>query len=75
MKRDGRNKGYFISFAFSNDAETEMKHLWKEGDMDINLIKVNSRLKSEIYNKKFTLTLSFVLSPETDLFFIQGVQK
>jgi DNA modification methylase len=47
IKRDGRNKGFFVSFDFSRDAETEVKRLWKEGDADINLIKVESLLKAE----------------------------
>jgi DNA modification methylase len=51
IKRDGRNKGYFVSFAFSKDAEAEVKRLWKEGEVDINLIEVNSLLKAEQYRK------------------------
>ncbi len=51
IKRDGRNKGYFVSFAFSKDAETEVKRLWKEGDVDINLITVASLLKAEQFKK------------------------
>jgi hypothetical protein len=51
IKRDGRNKGYFVSFAFSKDAEAEVKRLWKEGEIDINLIEVSSLLKAEQYRK------------------------
>ncbi|MFA5404744.1 MAG: DNA methyltransferase [Ignavibacteria bacterium] len=51
IKRDGRTKGYFVSFAFSKDAETEVKRLWKEGEIDINLITVSSLLKAEAYKK------------------------
>jgi|WetSurMetagenome_2_1015567.scaffolds.fasta_scaffold106541_1 DNA modification methylase len=51
IKRDGRTKGYFVSFAFSKDAETEVRRLWKEGEIDINLITVSSLLKSEAYKK------------------------
>jgi len=51
IKRDGRNKGYFVSFAFSKDAESEVKRLWKEGEVDINLITVESLLKAESFKK------------------------
>ena len=47
IKRDGRDKGYFVSFDYSRDAEAEVKRLWKEGDVDINLITVKSLLKAE----------------------------
>lgn len=51
MKRDGRNKGYFVAFDYSKDAVTEVKRLWKEGDVDINLITVVSLLKAEEFKK------------------------
>ena len=51
IKRDGRNKGYFVAFDYSKDAWAEVKRLWKEGDVDINLIEVKSLLKAEEYKK------------------------
>lgn len=46
MKRDKRNKGYFISFDFSNDAIQEIKRLDKEGEIQIIPITVKNLLKN-----------------------------
>jgi hypothetical protein len=51
FRRDGRTKGFFVSFDFSKDAMAEVKRLWKEGDVDINLITVDSLLKAEKYKE------------------------
>jgi len=45
MRRDKRNKGYFISFDFSDDAIKEIKRLDKEGEMQIIPITVKDLLK------------------------------
>ncbi|MCI0448213.1 MAG: restriction endonuclease [Chlorobi bacterium] len=47
MKRDGRDKGYFIAFGFSGEAEKEVKRLYKTGDADINLVTVKKLLEME----------------------------
>jgi len=45
MRRDKRNKGYFISFDFSEDAVKEIKRLDKEGDLEIIPITVRELVK------------------------------
>jgi len=49
IRRDGRSKGYFVAFDFSNEAITEIKRLDKEGDIEIIPVKVNQLLKMESY--------------------------
>ncbi len=49
MRRDARNRGYFISFDFSKDAIDEMKRLEKNGDMEILPITVKELLKKETF--------------------------
>ncbi len=51
IRRDGRDKGYFVAFGYSKDAEKEVKRLWKVGEVDINLIEVSSLLKAESMSK------------------------
>ncbi len=46
MRRDKRNKGYFISFDFSDDAIKEIKRLDKEGEIQIIPITVKDLLKN-----------------------------
>lgn len=45
------NKKIISFIAFSKDAEAEVKRLWKEGEVDINLITVSSLLKAEQFKK------------------------
>lgn len=47
MRRDKRNKGYFISFDFSEDSIKELKRLDKESDLEIVPITVKELIKSE----------------------------
>ena len=51
IRRDGRDKGYFVAFGYSKDAVKEVKRLWKIGEVDINLIEVSSLLKAESMKK------------------------
>lgn len=47
IKRDGRRKGYFIAFGFSQDAIKEIQRLDKEGEIEIIPIKVKDLLRME----------------------------
>jgi hypothetical protein len=47
IRRDGRTKGYFVSFAFTEAAVKEMKRLDKEGEIEIIPITVKELLKKE----------------------------
>lgn len=47
IRRDGRRKGYFISFDFSADAIKEIKRLDKEGEIEIVPITVKDLLRRE----------------------------
>ncbi len=47
MRRDGRKRGYFISFDFTDDAIREIKRLDKEGEIEIIPITVKELLKKE----------------------------
>lgn len=47
IRRDGRRKGYFVAFDFSEDAIKEMKRLDKEGEIEIIPIRVSELLKKE----------------------------
>lgn len=47
MRRDGRKRGYFISFDFTDDAIKEIKRLDKEGEIEIIPITVKELLKKE----------------------------
>lgn len=49
IRRDGRRKGYFISFDFSSDAIKEIKRLDKEGEIEIIPVKVKDLLRRESY--------------------------
>lgn len=46
MRRDKRNKGYFIGFGFSDEAIKEIKRLDKEGEIQIIPITVKDLLKN-----------------------------
>ena len=50
MRRDGRKRGYFISFDFTDDAIREIKRLDKEGEIEIIPITVKELLKKEQIN-------------------------
>lgn len=49
IRRDGRRKGYFISFDYSSDAIKEIKRLDKEGEIEIIPITVKELLRRESY--------------------------
>lgn len=49
IKRDGRIKGYFVSFDFTKDAMTEIRRLDKEGEIEIVPITVSALLRAEQY--------------------------
>lgn len=48
IRRDGRNKGYFVAFDYSKDAIAEIKRLDKEGEIEIIPITVKELIKMEI---------------------------
>ena len=50
IRRDGRKKGYFISFDFTSDAIQEIKRLDKAGEIEIIPITVKELLRKEQYN-------------------------
>lgn len=47
IRRDGRNRGYFVAFDYSSNAKDEVKRLYKEGDIEIILISVKDLIKAE----------------------------
>jgi DNA modification methylase len=47
IRRDGRNRGYFVAFDYSSHAKDEVKRLYKEGDIEIILISVKDLIKAE----------------------------
>jgi hypothetical protein len=51
IKRDGRQKGYFVSFDFTKDAIDEIKRLDKESEIEIIPISVTALLRSESFKK------------------------
>ena len=50
IRRDGRKRGYFVSFDFTNDAIKEMKRLDKEGEIEIVPVRVKELIKKEVYH-------------------------
>jgi hypothetical protein len=44
MRRDKRRRGYFVSFAFSEDAMKEIRRLDKEGELEIIPVTVKELL-------------------------------
>ncbi|MCX6157433.1 MAG: hypothetical protein NTY74_05605 [Ignavibacteriae bacterium] len=47
IRRDGRIKGYFVSFDFTKDAMTEICRLDRVGEIEIVPITVSSLLRAE----------------------------
>jgi DNA modification methylase len=47
IRRDGRSRGYFVSFDFSKDAIAEIKRLDKEGEVEIIPVTVKELLRKE----------------------------
>lgn len=47
IRRDGRDRGYFVAFDYSSHAKDEVKRLYKEGDIEIILISVKDLIKAE----------------------------
>ena len=42
---------YYFVLVFFKCSETEVKRIWKAGELDISLITVDSLLKAEQYRK------------------------
>lgn len=49
MKRQRRDKGFFISFDFSHDALLEISQALREGDLEIIPITVREILEEEVH--------------------------
>lgn len=47
MRRDGRDKGYFVAFGFTSGADKEVKRLYKNGEENILLITTKQLLEKE----------------------------
>jgi hypothetical protein len=50
IRRDKRQKGYFVAFGFNKDAIDEIKRLDKEGEIQIIPITVKELLRTEQYS-------------------------
>ena len=48
MKRDNRNKGIFVGFNFSRDAEKEVRRAERDENLEIELITVDSIVEKQI---------------------------
>ena len=48
MKRDGRNKGIFVGFDFSRDAEKEIRRVERDEGLEIEAIKVSTILENQL---------------------------
>jgi hypothetical protein len=48
MQRQGREKGFFISFGFTSDADKEIKRVFREQDIEIIPITVQEILDEEV---------------------------
>jgi len=48
MKRDGRNKGIFVGFDFSRDAEKEIRRVEREEGLEIEPIKVSEIVEKQL---------------------------
>jgi len=48
MKRDGRDKGIFVGFDFSRDAEKEIRRVEREEKLEIEPIKVSEILEKQL---------------------------
>jgi DNA modification methylase len=48
MKRDGRNRGIFVGFDFSRDAEKEIRRVEREEGLEIEPIKVSEILEKQL---------------------------
>ena len=51
MKRDGRDKGIFVGFDFSRDAEKEIRRVEREEGLEIEAIRVNDILQRELNSR------------------------
>ncbi|PPD58250.1 DNA methyltransferase [Dehalogenimonas etheniformans] len=51
MKRDGRNRGIFIGFSFSRDAEKEIRRIEREDGLKIEMVTVDE-LVSQLLDKQ-----------------------
>jgi DNA modification methylase len=52
IKRDGRNQGIFVGFAFSSDAEREVRRIAREEGITIELIPVSQIVEQQL-DKQF----------------------
>jgi restriction endonuclease Mrr len=48
MKRDGRNKGIFVGFSFSRDAEKEIRRIEREEGLIIEMVTVDELVNKEM---------------------------
>lgn len=48
MKRDGRNKGIFVGFSFSRDAEKEIRRIEREESVTIEMVTVDELVSQEL---------------------------
>ncbi len=51
MKRDSRNKGIFVGFAFSHEAEKEVRRIEREEGLEIELILVSEIVERQLNNQ------------------------
>jgi len=51
IKRDGRDKGIFVGFDFSRDAEKEIRRIEREEGLEIEAITVNDILRRELNSR------------------------
>ncbi len=48
MKRDGRDKGIFVGFSFSRDAEREIRRMAREENLTIEMVTVDELVKLQL---------------------------
>jgi len=48
MKRDGRNKGIFVGFSFSGEAEKEVRRIEREEGLEIDLVLVSDIVEKQL---------------------------
>ena len=48
MKRDGRDKGIFVGFGFSRDAEKEIRRIEREDGLIIKMVTVEELIQKQM---------------------------
>ena len=48
MKRDGRDKGIFVGFSFSRDAEKEVRRIAREESLSIEMVTVDELVNQQL---------------------------